>query len=281
MRPFARGGMSKLIVSIVVYRSPLPVLERNLICLRQAGENAVAGNLIEEVRAILVDNASGEEYKRQLQSLVCRHQEQGFGLQLVMRPDNGGYGLGHNEVSTAPEDFRLVLNPDVFLEPQSLVAGLAFLHAHPQVGLVVPWAEDEHGVPLFLCKRYPSVLVLGLRGFAPSWLKRAFRGLLEKYEMRDVDFSMARRDLEVVSGCCLLLRGKLWQEMGGFDHRYFLYFEDFDFSLRARRITQVAYLPEFRIVHLGGNAARKGWRHRIWFVRSAAKFFNQYGWRWI
>lgn len=273
--------MPELIVSIVVYRSPLPVLDKTLACLRQAGECAVGKDLIAALRVTVVDNASGGEYSLRLEDLLCRHQARGLELRLIQRPNNGGYGRGHNEVATGPEDFRLVLNPDVFLAPMSLVAGLEFLHNHPEVGVIAPWGEDEQGRPLFLSKRYPSVWVLGLRGLAPAWLKRRFASFLAEYEMRDLDWSRPQFGLPMVSGCCLLLRGRVWQEIGGFDPGYFLYFEDFDFALRAQKLTQIAYAPGFRIIHLGGGAARKGLWHQIWFLSSAFKFFRRHGWRWI
>lgn len=273
--------MGRLIVSIVVYRSPLSTLEKVLSCLKQAGDLAQAEELIRAVQVVLVDNASGAAYGKLLKELVHRRQAAGLELHLVWRPGNGGYGLGHNEVGTDAGDFRLVLNPDVFLEPDSLVEGLGFLHRHPEVGLVVPWVLDGQGRPDFLCKRYPSVLVLGLRGFAPLWLRGWFKTHLESYEMRDLDWDRPQLKLELVSGCCLLMRGRLWRETGGFCPDYFLYFEDFDFSLRAREKTQIAYVPDFRVTHLGGRAAAKGPKHIVWFARSAIRFFNRYGWRWI
>jgi len=58
-----------------------------------------------------------------------------------------------------------------------------------------------------------------------------------------------------------------------------MYFEDYDLSLRIGREAGVAYVPEARIVHHGGDAARKGWRHVGWFVRSAWRFFSRHGWK--
>ena len=68
---------------------------------------------------------------------------------------------------------------------------------------------------------------------------------------------------------------------GGFDPRYFLYFEDFDWSVRLAKTGQLVYLPSFRIVHHGGGAARKGWRHIRWFVQSGTRFYRRHGWRWF
>jgi GT2 family glycosyltransferase len=69
--------------------------------------------------------------------------------------------------------------------------------------------------------------------------------------------------------------------VGGFDERYFLYFEDFDLSLRLGEHGRLVFEPAMRIVHHGGYAARKGLRHVRYFLRSGIRFFNDHGWRWI
>jgi GT2 family glycosyltransferase len=56
-----------------------------------------------------------------------------------------------------------------------------------------------------------------------------------------------------------------------------LYFEDFDISLRASEITRIAYVPEVRIIHDGGNAAKKGAWHIRQFLRSAVTFYASHG----
>ena len=66
-----------------------------------------------------------------------------------------------------------------------------------------------------------------------------------------------------------------------FDRRFFLYFEDYDLSLRSAEITRIAYVPAVKVVHHGGHAARKGLRHIGMFVRGAALFFRLHGWKWL
>jgi hypothetical protein len=79
----------------------------------------------------------------------------------------------------------------------------------------------------------------------------------------------------------MLVKRRAIDITGGFDPRYFLYFEDFDWSVRLARTGQLVYLPSFRIVHHGGGAARKGWRHIRWFVQSGTRFYRRHGWRWF
>jgi hypothetical protein len=67
----------------------------------------------------------------------------------------------------------------------------------------------------------------------------------------------------------------------GFDEAYFLYFEDFDLSLRMGEIGRLDYVPAMRIEHAGGHAARKGFSHLRMFMQSGFRFFNTHGWRFF
>ena len=94
--------------------------------------------------------------------------------------------------------------------------------------------------------------------------------------MRDVIGESFLPGVPLASGCFMLARTHLFIQARGFDPRYFMYFEDYDLSLRIGR---VAYVPQARIVHHGGNASAKGLRHRAWFLASAWRFFSRHGWR--
>jgi GT2 family glycosyltransferase len=88
-------------------------------------------------------------------------------------------------------------------------------------------------------------------------------------------------DPPIVSGCFMLFRTSVLKKLAGFDARYFLYFEDYDLSLRTHEVARVAYAPAVRVLHHGGGAARKGSAHIRMFVASAYKFFSRFGWKWL
>jgi len=66
-------------------------------------------------------------------------------------------------------------------------------------------------------------------------------------------------DPPIVSGCFMLFRTDVLKSLGGFDPNFFLYFEDFDLSLRASRLTRLAYVPTVRIIHFGGYASERAY----------------------
>jgi GT2 family glycosyltransferase len=157
---------------------------------------------------------------------------------------------------------------------------LSYLKQHPDVGAVSPRITGPDGELQYLCRRSPTLWRLFLRGFAPTWLKHRFQYELDRYEMKaEISAGTVLIDPPVISGCFMLFRTSLLRQLSGFDSRFFLYFEDYDLSIRARRVTHLAYLPQVRIMHRGGHAARKGVRHTLLFVRSAALFFRIHGWR--
>jgi GT2 family glycosyltransferase len=171
------------------------------------------------------------------------------------------------------------MKPDVELAPDALRAALEAMRNDPQIGVLAPAVRGTSGERQYLCKRYPSVWVLFLRGFAPRPVRALFAKKLDAYEMRDLAPDRFFAPVPLASGCFMLVRTALFARLGGFDPRFFMYFEDYDLSLRAGREAKVAYVPEARIVHHGGEASRKGLRHVTWFLRSAWRFFATHGWK--
>jgi GT2 family glycosyltransferase len=276
-----------LTVSVVVYHLDVPVITNVLESLQIAADEAFLAGLMTELRITLVDNADAPQNQQRLLSLLdglptptipCTRK-------LISGHGNIGYGRGHNLVierlAARTQDFYLILNPDVFLAKDALVQGLAWLTAHPHAVAVAPAVQNGHGDSVSACKRFPSVLDFLLRGFAPARVKAMFRHRLDHYEMSDLPRDKPTEDIPLISGCFMLFRHAPLQSLNGFDPGYFLYFEDFDLSIRAHQLGSLSYVPTMNITHLGGHSARKGLRHILMFGRSLLRFFNTHGWRWV
>jgi GT2 family glycosyltransferase len=96
--------------------------------------------------------------------------------------------------------------------------------------------------------------------------------------MQELDEKEISEGIPLISGCFMFVRTETLKEVGGFDELYFLYFEDFDLSIRIGKLGKVVYAPRVRIVHHGGNAAGKGFHHLKMFIQSGIRFFNKHGW---
>lgn len=269
-----------LSATIVTYRTPAATLERALRSLAHAVHRARDAGALGAVTLHLVDNSPGQAREAIAGALAAWPAALGA-VRVHAGHGNVGYGRANNRVlAELRSQLHLVMNPDVELDPDALRAAAGALAAHPEVGLVAPAVRDERGEPQYLCKRYPSVWVLFLRGFAPGWLRRRHRAAIDAYELRDVIGERLVPEVPLASGCFMLVRTALFAKLGGFDPRFFMYFEDYDLSLRLGREAAVAYVPQARIVHHGGDASRKGLRHVAWFVTSAWRFFSAHGWKW-
>lgn len=275
--------MRSLSVSIVTFRPTHEVIAKTLVHLAAAARHTLGIGLVESIELDLVDNEPEGTGKSLLQLLAADHWSFG-GARVQVHSGHGniGYGRGHNlAIAGKTTDFHLVLNPDVFMEEQALAEAICFLDGHPEVGLVSPRIEDSAGNRQMLCFSYPSIFVLFLRGFAPPWMRRIFHREIDRYLMLDRDWESPVHDVPIATGCFMFCRTSLLQRIGGFSPRYFLYFEDFDLSLRLRRESRIAFLPKARITHLGGDSARKGLVHIRMFLDSAFTFFNHHGWRFF
>jgi GT2 family glycosyltransferase len=269
-----------LSVGIVVYRPDLALLGSTLRSLRVAVDVARREGEAAGVTVTLINNgpSEGDALQRLLASSLPA--DSGVDAAVVDGHGNVGYGRGHNlAIGSSRSEYHLVLNPDVVLEPDALLEALRFLRQHPDVALLTPEVRGRDGRLQYLCRRYPSVLVLLLRGFAPPSVRRRYAGRLAHYELRDRLEEPVVRPVPLASGCFMLARREPLAAVGGFSPDYFLYFEDYDLSMRLRRLGEIAYVRKVRITHFGGDTARKGGRHIGMFVKSGLRFFRTHGWK--
>lgn len=268
--------MSSLSVAIVTYRTPPALLRRALDSLAAALEAARAQALLDHAQVFVIDNGDTPEVAQAIDGSRIALPA----IELLRGQGNVGYARANNLVlDRLRSDVHLVMNPDVELAADSLAEGLKAFATHPEVGMVAPAVFDADGTRQYLCKRYPSAFVLFLRGFAPTALQRPFANALASYEMRDVIADRFVQDVPLASGCFMLVRTALFKRLNGFDARFFLYFEDYDLSVRLAHEARIAYVPTVRIVHHGGEASRKGLRHVAMFMSSARRFFSRHGWK--
>jgi GT2 family glycosyltransferase len=273
-----------LSVAIVTHHSDPGRLEATLDSLFNALLRAHGAGLLDTASVVLCDNASGDGYARQLQTLLAAFAPrctEVVSLQLRRAPRNDGYGSGCNRaLAGSTASHALILNPDVDLAADAIAAGLRALGLHPQAVAASPCSENARGEREYLCKRYPALFDLLLRGIGSAALARCFAGRLARYEYRELGDGEAS-PVQLLSGACMLIDRRALAAVGGFDTRFFMYFEDYDLSLRLGAHGTLLYVPSMRIVHHGGGAARKGARHIRWFGVSAWRFYRRHGWRWL
>jgi len=257
-----------LTVSIVTFNPNFSELKKTLNSL----EIALAEFPEKYFSITVVDNSPNDDVVAFLKSNYAQ-----LPITLIHGQGNVGFGKGHNIAIQRMGEFHLILNPDIQLDADALAVALAFMRDNQNCGLLSPHASWPDGQRQYLCKRYPSILDLLLRGFAPEKIRALFSHRLARYEMRMETADAVYWNPPIVSGCFMLFRSVTLKTTGGFNDKYFLYFEDFDLALRSRSIADTAYVPTVRVVHAGGHASKKGIWHVKIFIRSAIKFYRMNG----
>ena len=267
-----------LTVAIVTYAPAMPLLARTLAYLAESAHHARERGSLGQAHVVIVDNGpDGMAEPLALLAAAALERAPGVTFEVAGGHGNVGYARGNNlALERSRADLHLILNPDVEMATDALDAALGYFAAHPWVGAITPAARHPDGTRQYLVKAPPTWGVLLLRGFAPKAVQSWFRARLDAYEMRDRDWDREQCPVEITSGCFLMCRRSALDQVKGFDPGYFLYFEDFDLTLRLSKVTRIAYVPLVRITHHGGRAGAKGFRHLAWFARSASRFFRSH-----
>lgn len=193
---------------------------------------------------------------------------------------NLGFGKACNlGAKQASAEYLLFLNPDAAVYPGTLKKALAFMQkpTNAQVGICGVQLVDESGHVARSCARFPSAG--GLVAHAIG-LDRIFPRLGHFMAEWPHDTT---REVDHVIGAFFLVRRALFESLGGFDERFFVYLEDLDFSLRARQAGwRTVYLADVQAFHAGGGTSNQVKARRLFYsLRSrllyAAKHFSAGG----
>ena len=275
--------MIRLSISVVCYHSPLNHLQSLIGSLEISIKYLRRHYELPVIPVFIIDNSNDLSVLSELCSLENQRLEE-LKVELRRRAGHGniGYGRAHNLIlQEIDSDFHLILNPDVTLEEDALFLALNRMTKNGQIKVLSPNATDSHGNKQYLCKNYPSVFTLLIRGLGFAALKKLFSERLSFYENWDLSEDKPTEKEMLLGGCFLLVETRTLKVLNGFDERYFLYFEDFDLSIRISRLGKLVYAPEVRITHSGGNTAAKGLWHVQRFLISGIRFFNTHGWRFL
>ena len=229
------------------------MLERCLDSVASVNDPSIVGDVT------VVDNASDDGSADHLGP---------HGLLKIRRCRNAsnlGFAKACNAgVRYGSADYVLFLNPDMRLESDSLAAPLAVMDKaeNSSVGIVGIQLVNSAGAVWRSCARFPTagsmaMRIFGLDAVAPRWFP--------SYPMVEWDHAHSR-DVDHVIGAFFLVRRRLFESLGGFDERFFMYLEDLDFSLRARQAGwRSTFLADVRAQHVGGGTSAQVKTARLFY----------------
>ena len=230
--------MTDITIVIVSYNTA----EMTARCLRRVEKSE--GNF--EKKIIIVDNASKDGTAEK----IAREFPE---VQVIANAANVGFGRANNQALTGDESrYVLLLNSDAFIPSDAVVKSIAFMDAHPKCGISGVRVVGENGQLEPSARYRPTpcnsfLKRLGLERLVP-WVRPVDDMSWDHRSIRECDW---------VPGCYFMIRRKLIDQVGLFDPRYFLYYEEVDLCMAAQRAGwSILFEPDVEVMHIGGASAR-------------------------
>ena len=225
-------------------------------------------------RIVVVDNASSD-------GSTEMKEIPGLSLVIIRNDENKGFAAACNQgAAGSAADYILFLNPDTQLLPESLTRPIRFMESstHSGVGICGVKLLDEDGGIATACARFPSLAIyvsqmFGLSRLFPEIFPCHFIPAEELFHSMEVD---------QIIGAFFLIRKDLFVTLNGFDERFFVYFEEVDFSLRAKRVGYASYfLADVTAMHIGRISSRQASMMTLYYsLSSRLKYALKHFQRW-
>ena len=214
---------------------------------------------IELRRVCVVDDASTDDSLRDITLMSLP-------LKILRNDVHTGYGASCNRgAAESDAKYILFLNTDTVLHLSSLIVPIRYLEQpeHSTVGIVGVQLLDDRGAVSRSCSRFPTFRrmlanVIGLDHVLPS--------VFPRHQMAEWDH-LETRKVDQVIGAFMLVRRTVFEQLGGYDERFFVYMEDLDFSLRMRELGyRSVYLSTATAFHGGGGTSRRVKAESLFFL---------------
>jgi N-acetylglucosaminyl-diphospho-decaprenol L-rhamnosyltransferase len=178
-----------------------------------------------------------------------------------------GFAANHNQAfGHCTQPFFCVANPDIRL-PADPFPGLLAHMQDPRVGLVAPLVLSPAGGIEDSARRFPTPANL---------LRKALGGSDGRYDLSQQDASQPLQ-VDWVAGMFQLFRAEAFRDVGGFDDKFHLYYEDVDICARLWKAGwKVVLSPDVNVIHAAQRASRRRPRYMAWHVSSMARYFTKH-----
>lgn len=266
VRTESRQDAADLTVIIVNYRTRDLVLT----CLRTLFANTHEARF----HVVVIDNASDD-------GSIPAIAEQFPQVEVIASPENLGFARANNVVAAdAKTEWLLLLNPDTEVHGGAIDRLLAFSKANPQAGITGGRTVFPNGA-LNTASCWMRLTPWSVFCIATG-LAAAFRG--SEFFNPEGMGSWQRdsvREVDIVVGCFLMIRTELWNRLGGFDLKYFMYGEEADLCLRAKAMGyHPTVTPDAQIMHLVGASTNRKADRVIMVAKSRATLIRDHWPAW-
>jgi N-acetylglucosaminyl-diphospho-decaprenol L-rhamnosyltransferase len=199
-----------------------------------------------DIEIFVVDNASKDDSSSRVSAEFPD-------VHLITNSTNVGFGRANNQVLKHYKgQYLLLLNTDAFVEPNTIQTTYSFMQSNPKTGILGVRLLGRDGVLQPSCRYFPTPLNIFLTS----------TGLFKLFPtvqlVDDMKWSHnALRNCDWVPGCYYLIKREVIEQVGLFDPRYFLYYEEVDHCFATKKAGwDVTYFPDASVVHIGGESAK-------------------------
>lgn len=228
------------------------------------------------VKIVVVDNASGDGIAA---SLAAEYPD----VLCIENTDNVGFGKANNAGMAAVDaSYYFIMNPDtLFIEPNTMRRLYEYMEREQGVGMIGPRLQYEDGAFQDSCFRFPRMLDKIVRQLGLDTWSLPARRRVDYFLMRDFNHQ-STRPVDWILGSAMFVRGTALKAVGGFDERFFMYFEDCDWSRRFWAAHwPVYYVPSITLVHIYSRATAKSKNvFRSLLMSKLARIHLQSWWRY-
>lgn len=249
--------MARLSVAVVAYNS-----ENEILNVLKSVENNTKKT---EYSLTVIDNASTDNTVNTVRS-ACP------GVNIISAGENRGFGAGPNKMLGAHSVYHAVINPDITFEGDVLSGLCDYLDRNPDVAMVTPQILNPDGTVQNLPKRKPTkrYMILGRL----SRYIGALKGIRDEYTRAGENIT-APTEIEFCTGCFMVMRTELFNKVGGFDERFFMYLEDADLSDRIGQYGKIVYNPDFSVTHNWDGGSSKSFKLLKYHLKSMKMYFDK------
>lgn len=190
-----------------------------------------------------------------------------FDVTIIQNGKNLGFGAAHNKALNLPlGKYHFIINPDIKISSDVLSDMADFMEENKDICLAMPQILSSDGTVQYLPKEIPTARYLFLGRFFDKIRREYIWADKELKEPTEIDFC---------SGCFMCIKSESFVSLCGFDERYFMYLEDADLTLRAKKLGKAVINPNISVSHMWERESAKKLKYLLIHISSAIKFLRK------
>ena len=249
--------MNNLSISIVLYNNEMKQVKSVIkACLNDVNEKDI----------FIIDNSDEiQNYYKTLKSTKINY----------FKSKNHGFGSGHNKAINhfkliSKYKYHLILNPDINFKKNTLKKLVKYMDTEKNIGALMPRILNFDGSLQYSRRCLPKLSHLFMKRLFP-YSKSALEYEIKEFEPNEP------LQLIGISGCFMLTNLKIIKKIGGFDEKFFMYFEDLDLARRISLHSKVIYYPKLSIKHEGQSEHKRNLKLFYHLLYSCLIYFKKWG----